>query len=91
MGSLPAARDLLDDDGGEEADAAGQLAQPPAVVDAVGAALQDADGVALLEGDLVPARGVVVVGGAAKVLAVVDRLTQADGEAPALRLWGAIQ
>ena len=27
-----------------------------------------------LEGDLVPARGVVVVGGAAKVLAVVDRL-----------------
>ena len=48
MGSLPAARDLLDHDGGEEADAAGQLAQPPAVVDAVGAALQDADGVALL-------------------------------------------
>ena len=44
-----------------------KFSHPPAVVNAVGFALQHADDVALLEGDLVAARRVVVVEGAAVV------------------------
>ena len=51
-----AARDLLDDNGGEESDFAVELAEPPSVVDAVRAPLEHADGVALLKSDLIPAK-----------------------------------
>jgi hypothetical protein len=44
-----------------------EFAHPPAVVDAVGLALQDFDDVALLKGDFVAAGGVVVVQRAAEV------------------------